>query len=57
MSSGALGKLTQLWALDTTFVAPVKASKPAREIDVFFQPGSRTDPGGKTFEGAVQTAG
>ena len=63
MSGGALGKLSRVWAFDTTYVAPVKdytdwlASKPALEIDVFFRPARRTVKGGKAFETARAKSG
>ena len=63
MTRGALGRLSHVWAFDTTYTAPVGdwtawlASKPALEIDVFFRCTSGTGPGGLAFEKAAESSG
>lgn len=63
MSKGALARLTRVWALDTTYTAPVAdytawlAAKPALEIDVFFRCGTGTMNGGLAFERAAPKSG
>ncbi len=63
MSKGALARLTQVWALDTTYTAPVNdwtaliASKPALVVDVFFRCAGGTRDGGLAFDRAAARSG
>lgn len=64
MSTGALAKLTRIWAFDTTYAcSPISnwsawlASKPALRIDVFYRNGSGTAACGQAFEGIEGSSG
>lgn len=63
MSRGALAKLTAVWALDTTYAAPVAdyrawiAAKPELQVDVLFRCGSSTEKGGLAFDKAALGTG
>jgi hypothetical protein len=56
MQRGALAKLAQVWAFDTTYAGRVErwtdwlAANPDLQVHVFFRPGSRTAGVGERFE-------
>lgn len=56
MQRGALGKLAQIWAFDTTYAGDVGrwtdwlAVNPGLQVHVFFRPGSKTAAVGERFE-------
>lgn len=63
MTSGALAKLSHVWAFDTTYSSRPAAyekwlaSKPALSLDVFYREGSGTAGGGKALEKVARTSG
>lgn len=64
MSSGALAKLSQVYAFDTGYVcSPVSAwsswlkSKPSLEISMFYRAGTSTEACGKQFASLVPSSG
>ena len=63
MSKGALGKLSEVWALDTTYTCPIDhwlcwlASKPSLTIRVFYSDNSKTAACGRRFAGVAPKTG
>jgi hypothetical protein len=58
MRQGALARLSQVWAFDTTYAGDVSAwidwlvSNPALQVQVFYRPGSKTGSVGDKFHAA-----
>jgi hypothetical protein len=58
MQQGALARLSQVWAFDTTYAGDVSAwtdwlvSNPALQVHVFYRPGSKTGRVGDKFHAA-----